>query len=666
IEIWNLVFMQYNRDAQGTLTPLPKPSVDTGMGLERLAAVMQGVHTNYDIDLFQGLIKAVATLAACEDLSNNSLRVIADHIRACAFLVIDGIVPSNEGRGYVLRRIIRRAIRHGHKLGLREPFFYRLVDALDEQMGEAYPELSQNKALVKRLLKQEEERFDLTLDRGMRLLEQAIADLPNKMISGELIFELFATYGFPTDLTADIARERGLTLELDDFERRLTLHKTISKSDQFKANVETPTSNFKSKFTGYDQDNDEGVVIALFSEGNSVEQLAVGEEGRIILQKTPFYAESGGQVGDKGVLIHGDSVFEVYKTQKIRKAHIHAGKVTAGTIMMGDSLEAKIDRQGRQATARHHTATHLLHAALREILGEHVKQKGSLVDPNRLRFDFSHFEAVTSEQLEKIEYLVNQQILFNTSVKTQLMTLDEAMNSGAMALFGEKYEEEVRVLSIGDFSTELCGGTHVRQIGEIGLFKIVAESGIAAGVRRIEAITGHIAREWVTEAEKTLSQISLLLKTNRSSLIDRLAQVLEQHRNNEKEIDHLQAKLASREGDDLSSQAVDIKGIKVLAANLDNIDMKQLRTTLDQLKNKLGTAAVVLSTVKNNKISLVAGVTKNMTDKIKAGDLVSHVAKQVGGKGGGRADMGQGGGNEPSKLTEALQSVTLWVESQLN
>lgn len=662
IEIWNLVFMQYNRDAQGELTPLPKPSVDTGMGLERLAAVMQGVHSNYEIDLFQGLIKAAGELAKCED--NNSLRVIADHIRACAFLVLDGIVPSNEGRGYVLRRIIRRAVRHGHKLGLREPFFYRLVQALDEQMGAAYPELSKNQTVIERILKQEEERFEETLDRGMGLLEQAISNLQTQIIPGEIVFKLYDTYGFPTDLTADIARERGLSLDMAGFETEMAQQRARSgAATQFEMDLSNSDQiiDYKSKFTGYENVDDESVVVALFSEGEAVDSLSAGQEGQVILEHTPFYAESGGQVGDKGVLIQGETVFQVKDTQKMGKAHVHLGELTGGSIKIGDRLQAKIDLEARQATARNHSATHLLHAALQQILGEHVKQKGSLVNPQRLRFDFSHFEPISAEQLSKIERLVNQQILLNTRVETRLMDLEAAMQSGAMALFGEKYDEQVRVLSIGDFSTELCGGTHVHYAGDIGLFKIITETGIAAGVRRIEAITGNAALDWVINTEKTLNQLSVLLKTNPDSLEEKLRQLIEQNRSKEKELSRLQAKLASSQGDDLASQAVEIKGIKVLAAQLDNVDVKQLRNTLDKLKDKLGTAAIILASVKGDKISLVAGVTKNATDKVKAGELLNYVAKQVGGKGGGRAEMAQGGGNNPSKLTAALQSVMEWV-----
>ena len=668
VEIWNLVFMQYNRDAQGQLTPLPKPSVDTGMGLERLAAIMQGVHSNYDIDLFRALIKAIAQLADCHDLTHKSLRVIADHIRAAAFLIIDSVVPSNEGRGYVLRRIIRRAVRHGHKLGLREPFFYSLVDALDEQMGAAYPELGKNRSLVKRILKQEEERFDDTLDRGMRLLEQAIADLQDDIIPGSIVFKLYDTYGFPTDLTADIARERHLTLDMEGFEQKMAVQRTLSSAaNQFGQDLSQPvqTTECQSEFTGYEQVIDDSTVSALFYEGKAVPELKVGQSGQVILEHTSFYAKSGGQVGDKGVLVRDDTLFQVEDTQKMGQALVHLGVLSSGIIQIGDQLQAKIDAPARQATTRNHSATHLMHAALRKILGEHVKQKGSLVEPERLRFDFSHFEPVTPEQLNRVERLVNQQILLNTPVQTRIMDLDEAMNSGAMALFGEKYDEQVRVLSIGDFSTELCGGTHVRQVGDIGLFKIVMETGVAAGVRRIEAITGTRALDWVTEADHSLNHISSLLKTKRESLVERLSQLLEQNRSFEKEINRLQAKLASSQGSDLASQAVDIKGIKVLAAQLDNIDIKQLRITLDQLKNKLGTAAIVLAMVKGSKISLVAGVTPNATAKIKAGDLVKQVAQQVGGKGGGRPDMAQGGGNDPAKLKAALESVTGWLENRL-
>ncbi len=673
IEIWNLVFMQYNRDAQGQKTPLPKPSVDTGMGLERLAAVMQNVHSNYQIDLFQSLIQSIAELIQSHNDSPPLEKrgcgdfVIADHIRACAFLIVDGVIPSNEGRGYVLRRIIRRAIRHGHQLGLREPFFYRLVSALKEEMGAAYPELTQNQALVERILKQEEERFNETLDRGMRLLEQAIADLPDKRIPGDIIFKLYDTYGFPTDLTGDIARERDLTLDMNGFEREMEAQRTRARNaGQFDMDLsqQAQTTDCQSEFTGYEHVQDESIVTALFYEGKPVNSLKAGQTGQVILEHTPFYAESGGQVGDKGQLVQGETVFEIQDTQKRGKAHIHIGQLSAGTIQLGEQLEAKIDQEARQATARNHSATHLMHAALRQTLGEHVKQKGSLVEPERLRFDFSHFEPVTSTQLAQIERLVNQQILRNTPVQTRIMAIEEAMNSGAMALFGEKYDAQVRVLSIGDYSTELCGGTHVHQAGDIGLFKIVSETGTAAGVRRIEALTGNRALDWVAEAEQTLNQLMTLAKTGRESLADRIAQLLEQNRRFEKEISSLQGKLASNQGSDLASQAIEINGIQVLAAELKNMDVKQLRISLDQLKEKLGTAAILLATVKDSKISLIAGVTKNATDRIKAGDLMNHIAKKVGGKGGGRPDMAQGGGNDPSQLKGALESVTEWVKNK--
>ncbi|MEK7990160.1 MAG: alanine--tRNA ligase, partial [Thiotrichaceae bacterium] len=654
IEIWNLVFMQYNRDASGTLTPLPKPSVDTGMGLERLSAVLQGVHSNYEIDLFQALLKAVGNLADNHDYKNNSLRVIADHIRACAFLIIDGVVPSNEGRGYVLRRIIRRAIRHGHKLEIRDAFFYKLVDALDEQMGEAYPELRESKALAARILKQEEQRFAETLDQGMKLLEQAIAGLNGAEIDGATIFKLYDTYGFPVDLTNDIARERNLNLDMAGFETEMEAQRQRARAaSKFAGDWEQDENlAYETDFTGYEQIAGEAKVLALYADGQAVEQLQPNQQARVILDQTPFYAESGGQVGDSGHLQFSDACFEVTDTQKVGSAFVHLGQLSQGNLKVGASLTAEIDTQQRQATARHHSATHLLHAALREVLGDHVKQKGSLVDPEHLRFDFVHFEPMTADQIRQVEQIVNQQILFNSGVSTQLMDLEEAMQSGAMALFGEKYDKKVRVLSMGqdNFSVELCGGTHVRNTGDIGLCKVTAETGIAAGVRRLEAVTGQKALEWVLNAEQTLQSVSGLLKTAPSQLEERVQQLLEHNRNTEKELERLKAKLASSQGDDLGSQAVDVSGIKVLAANVEGIEVKQLRDTLDQLKNKLGTAAIVLTTVKGEKISIVAGVTKDATDRVKAGELVNHVAKQVGGKGGGRPDMAQAGGNDPSQL----------------
>jgi alanyl-tRNA synthetase len=669
VEIWNLVFMQYNRDAQGQLTPLPQPSVDTGMGLERLAAVLQGVHSNYDIDLFNNLINAAAQLTHCQDLQQNSLRVIADHIRASTFLIMEGIVPSNEGRGYVLRRIIRRAIRHGHKLGAREPFFYRLVKVLSEQMGDAYPELLRYQELVERILIQEEERFNETVDRGMRLLEQAIADLSGQLLPGEIIFKLYDTYGFPTDLTADIAREHQIQLDMAGFEQRMAVQRQLSRdTGQFVINLSTaPTDKmvWQSFFTGYEQLETDSVVIALFAEDQAVNTLMVNQPGQVILEQTPFYAESGGQVGDKGLLNYDNTLFQVDDTKKIGKAHVHLGKLTAGTLKIGDKLQAKIDITARQATARNHSATHLLHAALRQILGEHVKQKGSLVEPERLRFDLAHFEPITPQQLSQIEQLVNQHILANHPVQTQVMALEEALTSGAMALFGEKYDDQVRVLSMGNFSTELCGGTHVRQTGEIGIFKIITETGIAAGVRRIEALTGTYALAWLATTEKTLTQLMELLKTNRESVKERVIQLLDQSRRYEKELARLQAKLASSQGSDLANQALEINGIKVLAAQLENVDLKQLRQTLDQLKNQLNRAVIVLATVKANKVSLLAGITANLLDQFQAGELVNYVAQQVGGKGGGRPDMAQAGGNDPTHLNTALQSAVDWVKLHL-
>jgi alanyl-tRNA synthetase len=669
IEIWNLVFMQYNRDAQGQLTPLPKPSVDTGMGLERLAAVLQGVHSNYAIDLFQNLIKAAAQLTHCQDLQASSLRVIADHIRASAFLIVEGIIPSNEGRGYVLRRIIRRAIRHGHKLGAHEPFFYRLVKVLGEQMGDAYPELPRHQELVERILTQEEERFNETVDRGMRLLDQAIADLSGQLIPGEIVFKLYDTYGFPTDLTADIAREHQLQLDMAGFEQRMAVQRQLSRdTGQFVIDLSAAPAEktmWQSAFTGYEQLETDSTVIALFAEDKAVNTLMANQLGQVILEQTPFYAESGGQVGDKGQLSYGNTRFQVDDTKKMGKAHVHLGKLTAGTLKIGDKLQAKIDFTARQATARNHSATHLLHAALRQILGEHVKQKGSLVKPDRLRFDFAHFEPIVPPQLNQIEQLVNQHILANHPVQTRLMALEEALTSGAMALFGEKYDDQVRVLSMGDFSTELCGGTHVQQTSEIGLFKIIAETGIAAGVRRIEALTGTYALAWLTTTEEMLNQLMALLKTNRELVKERVIQLLEQSRCYEKELARLQAKLANSQGSDLANQTIAINGIKILAAQLENVDIKQLRQTLDQLKNKLNPAVIVLATVKDSKVTLLAGITTNLLHQFQAGELVNYVAQQVGGKGGGRPDMAQAGGNDPTHLETALQSVVDWVKLRL-
>ncbi|MDD2816031.1 MAG: alanine--tRNA ligase [Thiotrichaceae bacterium] len=668
IEIWNLVFMQFNRDAQGTLTPLPKPSVDTGMGLERLAAVLQHVHSNYEIDLFQTIIKQVAALTHCEDIHNTSLRVIADHIRACSFLIADGVVPSNEGRGYVLRRIIRRALRHGHKLGTTEPFFYRLVSVLVQEMGKAYPELPPAQATVERILKQEEERFAETLDHGMRLLEQSIGELKGSTtIVGETVFKLYDTYGFPVDLTADIARERNLSVDIDGFEVAMEAQRARARaSSQFKGTwVKGGNNEHVSEFTGYELQQQQSTVIALFADGQAVQSLSAGQAGQVVLDNTPFYAESGGQVGDLGVLTAANASFSVTDTQKQTKAIVHIGTLSSGSLKVGDSVLAEVNITARQATSRNHSATHLLHAALRQILGEHVKQKGSLVDPERLRFDFAHFEPITAAQLIEIEKLVNAQVLLNSPVQTNIMDLEEATKSGAMALFGEKYDAKVRVLSIGEFSTELCGGIHVHHAGDIGLFKIMSETGIAAGVRRVEAITGLNALSWVHHTDNTLAKLASLLKTGRDSLEERLQLLLEQNKAAEKELGRLQAQIASAQGNNLISQAQDIQGVKVLAACLDNIEAKQLRETLVELNQKMGSSVIVLATVKEGKISLVAGSSADIMGKVKAGELVNHVALQVGGKGGGRADIAQAGGTNPDNLPQALQSVAAWIAQKL-
>jgi alanyl-tRNA synthetase len=668
IEIWNLVFMQYDRDKQGNLNPLPKPSVDTGMGLERLAAVMQGVHSNYEIDLFVNLIKAAAAVTGCKDQHNNSLKVIADHIRSCAFLIVDGVLPSNEGRGYVLRRIIRRAIRHGHKLGMREPFFYKLVAPLTDDMGNAFPELPATQDMVERVLRQEEERFAETLDQGMQILEQAIAGLKDKVIPGATIFKLYDTYGFPADLTGDIARERGLSLDMAGFDREMNAQRERARAASQFHTTDTGELHLDvcTPFTGYEHLEEDSKVIALFHDGQPADSLEEGQEGVVVLEETPFYAESGGQVGDTGLLEEADVSFDVSDTQKVgTDTVLHIGKISRGTLNVGDIITASVDTWARQATANNHSATHLMHAALRRVLGEHVTQKGSLVEADRLRFDFSHFEPISAEQLAEIESLVNEQIRHNLAVETRIMSHQDAINSGAMALFGEKYGEKVRVLSMGDFSIELCGGTHVAQTGDIGLFKIINETGIAAGVRRIEAVTGQQALKWIDQGEHQLQNIAGLLKTDRGGVEERVAQLLERTRSLEKELERLKGKLASSQGDDLVNQAVNIQGVKVLAAQLEAADPKGLRDTLDQLKNKLGSSAIVLATVKGDKVSLVAGVSKDQTQVIKAGELVNVVAQQVGGKGGGRPDMAQAGGNQPEALPAALASVPDWVREKL-
>jgi alanyl-tRNA synthetase len=660
--------MQFDRDKDGNLNPLKKPCVDTGMGLERLAAVMQHVHNNYEIDLFQKLIKAIAKITKVDDLTNKSLRVIADHIRACSFLVVDGVIPSNEGRGYVLRRIIRRAIRHGHKLGMRDAFFYKIVPALVIEMADAFPELKKSQAIVEKVLKKEEQDFAKTLDQGMVILESAISELKDKTISGETTFKLYDTYGFPSDLTADIARERGLSTDMAGFDVLMKQQQSRSKgSNKFAMDYGNDLKlDGKTEFVGYDNLNDDAIVSQLFLDGNETNTLSTGQKGLLIVEHTSFYAESGGQAGDVGEMINDNTIIEVLDTQKNGNVFTHIVKITKGDVNVGDNLKLTVNPITRQDTAYNHSATHLLHAALRQVLGEHVTQKGSEVNSKRLRFDFSHFEAITIEQLQQIETLVNDHIRANHIVETKVMAQDEAVASGAMALFGEKYGDKVRVLSMGDFSVELCGGTHVSNTGDIGVFKILSESGIAAGVRRIEAVAGQKALSYINEGEATLSHLASVLKVRRTDINKKITQVLDTNRALEKEIERLKNKLASSAGSDIAGQAIEIAGVKVLAAKLDNMDVKGLRTTLDQVKNKLGTAAVILATVSGEKISLVAGVTENKTSVIKAGDLVKMVAEQVGGKGGGRADMAQAGGNDPSKLDNALASVPKWIKSILN
>lgn len=668
IEIWNLVFMQYNRSADGAMTPLPKPSVDTGMGMERLAAVMQGVHSNYEIDLFQALIKAAAKATNSTDMGSSSLKVIADHIRSCAFLIVDGVLPSNEGRGYVLRRIIRRAIRHGYKLGMNDTFFHKIVAALVNEMGEAYPELVKGQAQVEKVLRLEEERFAETLDQGMKILEDDIAKLNSKEIPGDVLFKLYDTYGFPADLTADIARERGLTIDQAGFEKEMEAQRERARAaSQFGGGYPGKIDiDAECEFTGYENLSDQAEVLALYKGEEAVDTLTSGEEGMVVLSQTPFYAESGGQVGDAGVLKSSGATFDVADTQKQgHGVNAHFGKVASGELKVGDTLTAEVDTTRRQAIILNHSATHLLHAALRKVLGEHVMQKGSLVQPDRLRFDFSHFEAMTPEQIAEVEALVNKQIRANDEVVTRVMSYDDAVDAGAMALFGEKYGDDVRVLSIGEFSTELCGGVHAKRAGDIGCMKIIVEAGIASGVRRVEAVTGAAAFEYISETESRLSNIASLVKAGRDDAASKVEQLVERSRKLEKELDQLKAKLASSQGSDLAGQAIEINGVKVLAAKLEGGDPKALRDTVDQLKNKLGAAAVVLATVTGEKIALAAGVTQAETKQIKAGELVNYVAQQIGGKGGGRPDMAQAGGNNPAALDGALASVEAWAREKI-
>ena len=669
IEIWNLVFMQYDRQDDGELQPLPKPSVDTGMGLERIAAVQQGVHSNYEIDLFQNLLKAAANATGCDDLEEKSLRVIADHIRSAGFLITDGVVPSNEGRGYVLRRIIRRALRHGHKLGQDKPFFHTLVQALVDEMGDAYPELAREQARVEKALLAEEEQFGRTLAAGMKVLEGAMADLDGDTLPGRVVFQLYDTHGFPPDLTADVARERGLGVDMEGFEQEMEAQRQRARGAGAFGNDYSDRLNIDAvtDFSGYEKHQDQAEVEALYRDGEAVDRLDAGDTGMVVLKRTPFYAESGGQVGDRGVLAGDGARFDVEDTRKRGQAHIHVGTVREGALKVGDNVDAYVDLERRRAIMRHHSATHLLHAALRQVLGEHVQQKGSLVAPDYLRFDFSHGEALSAEQRDQIETLVNRQILANAAVTTELMDMDAAKKAGATALFGEKYADQVRVLTMGTdgFSKELCGGTHVRRTGDIGLFKITLETSAAAGVRRIEAVTGEFALAAVRDQERALEEIAATVKSSPELAAERVGAQARRLRELEKEVERLKQKLASGAGGDLTAEAREVGGVKVLATKVDGADAKTLRVTMDKVKDKLGSAVILLAAADGDKVALVAGVTQDLTDRVKAGDLMKHVAEQVGGKGGGRPDMAQGGGSDAAALPAALDGVQTWVAERL-
>ena len=668
IEIWNLVFMQFNREvADGPMIPLPKPSVDTGMGLERLSAVLQHVHANYEIDLFQALIKAAARETNTADLANPSLRVIADHIRACSFLVCDGVIPENAGRGYVLRRIARRAMRHGYKLGQKQPFFYKLVDELAAVMGDAFPEIAQSKDRVKAVLKQEEERFGETLEKGMEILESAMkADA--RRLDGDTAFKLSDTYGFPIDLTADIGRERGFEVDMAGFERAMSGQQERSRAgSKFKTGAALIYAGAKTQFRGYDTLSEDGRVVALYRGGAAVDRLAAGEEGVVVLDKTPFYAESGGQVGDSGELTKGGTcltLFQVQDTQKIQADVFgHYGSVTTGELAVGDTVAANVDMHKRQRTMRHHSVTHIMHKALHDVLGAHVQQKGSLVDADKTRFDFAHNAPMTADEVSRVETFVNAEILKNEATLSRVMPIEEAQKSGATMLFGEKYGDVVRVLDIGS-SREFCGGTHVARTGDIGLFKIVAEGGVAAGVRRIEAVAGSVAFEYVQSMEKQLTQAASLLKTQPLEVSNKIEQIVENVKSLEKQLSQFKSKLAASQGGDLVNQAIDVNGVKVLSARLEGGDAKTLRETMDQLKGKLKSAVIVLAVADGAKVSLAAGVTNDLIGKFKAGDLVNHVALQVGGKGGGKPDMAMAGGTDVTALPAALASVRDWVASK--
>jgi len=667
IEIWNLVFMQFNRQADGTMLPLPKPSVDTGMGLERITAVMQHVNSNYDIDLFQKLIAAVAEVTGATDLTNKSLRVIADHIRSCAFLIADGVIPSNENRGYVLRRIIRRAIRHGNMLGAKDTFFYKLVAPLIEVMGPAATELKEQQAMVEQLLKTEEEQFARTLERGLALLDEELSALKGDTLDGEIAFRLYDTFGFPLDLTADVCRERNLKVDEAGFEKAMEVQRRRAReSSGFSADYNSMVRvDGVTQFSGYEHLQRHSKVVALFVEGQPVNEIQAGVNAIVVLDDTPFYGESGGQVGDKGILKTAAGVFSVSDTQKYGKAIGHQGSLNSGKLSVGDSVEAEVDIARRDRIRLNHSATHLLHAALRQVLGKHVAQKGSLVNDNYLRFDFSHFEAMKPEEIRQVEDLVNAQIRRNLPIQTTIMDLEEAKEKGAMALFGEKYEDSVRVLTMGDFSTELCGGTHASRTGDIGLFRIQSESGTAAGIRRIEGITGENAITALHQQSDLLQDVAHLVKGDVNSITDKIRTLIERSRVLEKELQQVKGQQAAQESASLSSQTKEVKGVKLLVRQLDNVEPKILRTMVDDLKNQLGSVIIVLATIADDKVSLIAGVTKDLTDRVKAGELIASVAQQVGGKGGGRPDMAQAGGSDVQALPAALATVEAWVEAKL-
>lgn len=668
IEIWNLVFMQYERKADGSMTPLPKPSVDTGAGLERVAAVMQNVHSNYEIDLFQSLLKAISRITGVDDLNNNSLKVIADHIRSCSFLIVDGVLPSNEGRGYVLRRIVRRAVRHGYQLGVKDIFFYRIVEALVAVMGEAYPELAQKQKFVEKALKDEEEQFARTLENGMSILEKSIKDLDGETIPGETVFRLYDTYGFPVDLTADVAREHGLSIDMEGFDAAMAVQKSQARAASNFGSVAKLDidSSVATDFVGYERLEDTSSLTAMFADSKAVDSAEEGDELLLLLDRTPFYGESGGQVGDTGFLSNENASFEVLDTQKQGDAVVHRGVLRKGSLRLGDQLSATVAGDARAAIMLNHSATHLMNAALRRVLGEHVLQKGSLVDADRLRFDFSHTAPVSAAELRQIENQVNAEILKNSSVSKEVLPIEKAKEKGAVALFGEKYGDEVRVVSMGgEYSIEFCGGTHVERTGDIGLFKIVSESGISAGVRRIEAVTGKGALALIEKEEDTLRRVCEIVKSSSDDVLDKVQQLASNTKALEKQLEQLKSKMASSAGSDLASQAEEIAGVKVLAAVVEGFNPKTLRDTADQLKNKLGTSVVVLITAADGKVSIVAGVSKDLVDKVKAGDLANMIALQVGGKGGGRPDMAMAGGSDVDAIPKAAASIRPWLEERL-